>query len=287
MSNRVASRRGDAQQDRQHVARFGEVLAQRGQLALIGGKLGLRAQHFNHRAAARRLPRAGEREVAAALVDQRRLGGDAITDGGNHEIFGDHATGDGEMGSLGLVQLRFALGAGLLQRAAVFAPQIGIVADAAAQRIEIEDRVGEARGQREAEGGKVHLLVFGAGVGVCLRQAAAGNLGDVLAGAAQRGVAGGKAGVVGQRAGHQGVQFGRAEGLPPAPCRAFAQRGDGRIGRVVHRASPAGACGAAGAAKSGPTVQPAVRSARASAPRHRAIRRRRSIQFTFRSFSRK
>ena len=240
-------RRGNPQQRGEQVAVFGQILLEGGQGALVRRQLGLSAQHLDLRAAAGLLAGTGEGEVAAAFPDQGALRGDGVADGGDGEIFADHAAGEGEVSGLGLVGLCRALGPGLFQCAAVAAPQIGIEADAATDAVEVDLGVGDAgKGCGvEAEGGEIDFLMLGAGVGIQLRQAGAGHGHGAGIGAGQRGVAGGKAGIVGQRPGDQRVQIRRAEGLPPAGGGALALigaeiGGGGGIGRCGSRSGGGG-----------------------------------------------
>ena len=134
------------------------------------------------------------------------------------------------MGGLSLAQLGLGSCRRLLDRAALATEQVEVIGNTAADAVEIEHRIAARaaeRGRIEAEAGEVHFFMLGPGVGIGLRQPAAGNRRELLPCPFESGVAGGQAVVVGERPVHQAVQLRRAELSPPRKLGPLAEIGHG------------------------------------------------------------
>ena len=157
-------------------------------------------------------------DVARIVLEDGLRRRDARADRGDRQHLVDDLAGQSEVGGVGATTLRLALRGGLLDLTPDSAEQIEIVADPAADRIQLEIGIpgkAERAAVHQAEAGEVDLFLLGACIGVDLRQFAAGDRAHVLSGGEERGVAGRKAVIVRHRAIDERIELRRSERLPP------------------------------------------------------------------------
>ncbi len=216
------------------MARDRQLLAQRGDLHLVAGQLGLHRGDVKPRAAAQLEGLGRQVEVGLVAADDVLGGGDLRLQAGDGDRLAHHLGGQGQIGGVGLIALGLRLGQQPLALAAALAEQVEIVAAAQPEGIVGEGRIAEADGLaagqgelREAEGGEVDPGFRHRGVGVDGR---AGGLGlDGVTGLGER-LPGGLEVVVPGHGGADGlVDLRRMEQRPPIAGEPLAEGGLGRV----------------------------------------------------------
>ena len=219
--------RAFAQQHGQRVARRRHLVLVRRNRRLVLSQLGLDGGHVRRCGAARRIGLSDHVQVGLVVGDDVAEGVDVdggVTDG---EVLDHHLAGQRQIGGVQFAGLLVRVGLQRFARAAHAPEQVEVVADRAADRVEVELRIGreeKANGFRrgEARRAEVGALARIAAVGVHEQEAGADPYG--LARGREAGAGGLERPVVGDRLAHQGVEVRHLEQRPPLGDHLVADR---------------------------------------------------------------